>query len=274
MRSLIRIQVIDPANALPPRSNRAEYDPAIAAAFTKIGFDPRVFHAGGSLPPQEELELSSDVAYIFEGVPDPTKTEEKKHLIMLGYTSEGQAKFVICSINQNVLHIRVREDLFDKLRRSCREICTSIWRHAAREGRRFGSSGEVRFAVRGPIEVMEPGHGHPTILGHIVRHPFSIVVNTYPGESVLAFITLAISAILFWWTPNCAPWLTAVIAHLKPFPPAYIQGALERTYSAFLVTFFVTVIDLSSKYREFRRVRPILWNAGIEPNRTIPPAPG
>jgi hypothetical protein len=270
MRALIRVEIVDPKCGLPPRANRAEYDPAIISLFGVIGYDARHLANACSLPTQGELEQSKDVEYLFEGVPDRVKDEEMKHLIMLGYTSEGQAKFILCSINQTILHIRVRDDLFDKLRRACKEICRSVWDHSARQIKRsflLRKSSDKHFRIKGPIEVMEPGHGHPTIIGQLVRHPLASLFKNNPGESALALVTLAIAVVMFWKTPEFAPALTAWLAHFKTFKPEYIQGVLERIYSAFLVTFFVTLMDLIIRYRELRRGRPIVWNAGIEPTK-------
>lgn len=272
MRALIRIEIIDPNGKLPPRDDRGEYDKALISVFRTAGYDPRrLTSSAADLPTQADLERSEEVARLFEGVPDNVREEESKHLIMLGYTSEGQAKFVVCSINQRVIHIRVRDDLFDKLRRACREICTSIWRYASPRFSAFDrSTSGIHLQVNGPVEVIEPGHGHPTILGHLIRHPFRELLKTYPRESTLAVITLFVSLMLFWKTPDFAPILTGWFQHLKQFQVTYIQGALERTYSAILVAFFLTSVDLGIKFWQLRVGRPIVWNAGIEPSRPQP----
>jgi hypothetical protein len=58
-----------------------------------------------------------------------------------------------------------------------------------------------------------------------------------------------------------------VLEPIKKFDPLYIQGMLERVYSALLVTGFISTLDLAVAYRELRRNRPILWNAGIEASK-------
>ena len=49
------------------------------------------------------------------------------------------------------------------------------------------------------------------------------------------------------------------------FPSGYVQGGLERTYSAFTVTFFITVLTLLFQYNALRRDRPIRWNSAVRP---------
>lgn len=273
MRALIRAEIRGCPDSFPDRGDRREYDAAVIQLVKDIGYDARHLHIClDHLPTQQEMEASEDVAKLFEGVPDPVKTQELKHLVMLGYTSEGQAKFVVCSINQNVLHIRVRDDLFDKLKRACKEICMCAWRHALKRSRLFRlirrkTNWHLYLFIRGPIEVMEPNHSHATILGHLVRKPLNTLIRHHPGESFLVASALILSLLLFWYTPDWAPSLTQLLIPLKKFEPQYVQGLLERVYSALLVTFFITALDLAVKYRELYRNRPILWNAGIEPTK-------
>jgi hypothetical protein len=269
MRALIRVTVQDRGATLPKREDRQEYDSAITDLFRAIGFDPRSLAGSKTLPSQMELETSEEVKALFEGLQGTIAEEEKKHLIMLGYTSAGQAKFVVCSINQNVLHIRVRDDLFEKLRLACGEICARIWAHSTRWRPRFNkrNAGQRRaLQLAEVIEVMEPTHKTATILGHLIRWPWVATIRYHRGESLLALVALVTSGTLFWYTPELAEPLTRFLARLKTFQPSYVQGALERTYSALLVTFAITAIELLIKYIELRRGRPIMWNAGIEPS--------
>jgi hypothetical protein len=136
MRALIRIEIVDPKCGLPPRANRSEYA-------TERLCDARHLVNCPSLPTQPELDESEEVKYLFEDAPDLVKRKEMEHLIMLGYTSEGQAKFVLCSINQTILHIRVRDDLFDNLRRAC------FYRPQARQ------LPSVSFAARTRLQLWE-----------------------------------------------------------------------------------------------------------------------
>jgi len=268
MRALIRVTVTDRGATLPKRENRADYDSAITDLFRAIGFDPRSLAGSTTLPSQKDLESSEEVKTLFEGLQGTIADEEKKHLIMLGYTSAGQAKFVVCAINQNVLHIRVRDDLFEKLRLACGEICGKIWTHSRWRPhlKKRGTEQRRALALAEVIEVMEPTHKTATILGHLIRRPLVATIKYHRGESLLALVTLATSAALFWYTPELAEPLTRFLDRLKTFQVPYIQGALERTYSALLVTFAITAIELLIKYIELRRVRPIMWNAGIEPS--------
>lgn len=71
----------------------------------------------------------------------------------------------------------------------------------------------------------------------------------------------------FWFSPDWATPMTEFFKPFKEFKTEYIQGVLERVFSALIVTCFVTGHDLFMKYREINRNRPIVWNAGIEPNK-------
>lgn len=271
MRALIRAEIKGFCNKLPSRNDRTKYDHVLVELFKNIGYDAREW--AGHLPTQDELEESADVNRLFESVPETIKNEELKHLVLLGYTSEGQAKFVVCSINQNILHIRVRDDLFDKLKRACKEICMGAWRHAAVSSflmrrHRKEPNWDLFLSIRGPIEVMEPNHSHPTILGHLTRKPMRTLFKHQAGESILAVLAFSLSILLFLFTPDWAPIVTQILLPIKTFDQQYIQGLLERIYSALIVTFFITTLDLAVKYRDLYRNRPILWNAGIQPGKT------
>ena len=271
MRALIRVTINDPDGTLPSRESREEYNKAIIRLFSAIGFSPRSVTSSTSTPNQCDLEQSKDVQELFESLQGTIYEEEKKHLIMLGYTSAGQAKFVVCSINPDVLHIRARDDLFEKLRLACREICTKIWTHS---DRMRGSRLRFRRKEGGPyltlddtIEVMEPGNKTVTILGHLIRRPLAAIPKSYHGKSILAASMFLLATSLFLFSPDLARPVQRILSTVKSFDVLYIQGALERTYSAFLVTFAITMLELYMKYIELRRLRPIVWNAGIEPTR-------
>jgi len=271
MRALIRVTIVDPSGSLSSREDRENHDKEIIALFKAVGYDPRSLGTNRGLPTESELEESPEVRSLFENLEGTILEEERKHLLMLGYTNAGQARFVVCSTNPKVLHIRVRDDLFEKLRVACAEICVKIWKHSAQQRlRNFISRKPQRrryLQLHDVIEVMEPAHKTATILGNIIRRPLRAVFKYHQKETLLAVFTLVTSVLLFWYAPDLAPPLTKTLATLKSFKVEYIQGALERTYSALLVTFAVTGVQLLLRYFEFRKSRPIMWNAGIEPTR-------
>src|SRR5438128_2673633 len=58
---------------------------------------------------QNRLAASEVVAHVFEDFPPRIAHKEKAHLIMAGYTSDGQMDFVVCAVNERALHIRARQ---------------------------------------------------------------------------------------------------------------------------------------------------------------------
>lgn len=273
MRALIRVKITARHNALPPREHREAYDKAIIALFRDIGYDPRTVEGSGAIPTQDELANSKEVKHLFENLLDTDEKivgEEMKHLVMLGYTSAGQAMFVVCSINQDVLHIRVRDDLFEKLRQACSELCGEAWTHEHKywvSGLLLQKSPAAALRLNDTIEVMEPHHKTATIRGHLVRSAIGATWKYYAAERNLALVTLGIALMLFWNTPQLAPPLTDFLARFKTFDNAYVQSAIERISSAFLITAAVTMLELTIKFFDLRRAKPIMWNAGIEPSR-------
>jgi hypothetical protein len=136
-----------------PKSNRQDYDEAVIKLFTEIGYTPRapddlgtalvqpnelaITHTKESESAeapvqhinqqslgavfdwranQERLTNSEVVHHVFEGVPKRIAQKEKAHLIMAGYTSDGQVDFVVCAVNERELHIRARQHFLYLLR--------------------------------------------------------------------------------------------------------------------------------------------------------------
>ncbi len=91
MRGLIRVTIVDPGGGLPPRYDREKYDKEVIELFRAVGYDPRSPGEKNNLPTQIELQESAEVRNLFENLGGTILEEERKHLVMLGYTNAGQA---------------------------------------------------------------------------------------------------------------------------------------------------------------------------------------
>lgn len=246
--------------AFPDRlEDKDEYDRAVINIFKSMGYDPRSFYdaEGKNLP--IKLVETRDVELLFEGVPKDIANEEIKHLVMVGYTSEGQAHFVVCSINRHDLHLRIRDDLFEKLRRACAEICDRSWRAHAK------NPNDPHLDINNTIEIIEHGHSHATIRGDIVQKPLKTVIYENVAETLIIFITFIFSVLLFLFAPKIAENIYDAMKPTELFTKQYVQGFIERVDSALLVTFAIALINISLKYIQLRKTKPIKWNARIEP---------
>ena len=186
-------------------------------------------------------------------------------MIMLGYTSEGQSTFLVCAINPSELHIRFRQGLFERLRRSCVEITRKLRHH---HGAKLTLKRELRRRARTRriIEVMETKRDIPTIRGEIITSAFRELARRHWPEMIIALLTFAISAVLFFLTPRIAAPTHTWLRQLGfGFTLPYVSGAFERIYSAFLVTFFITSLTLFVNLIVIYRSKPIKWNSEIEP---------
>jgi hypothetical protein len=240
-------------------------------------FNPTPVNAATSsaINPTDTYEVCpnwKEVTDIFEDVPKDLRLQEMQHMIMLGYSSEGQGNFVVCAINPSELHIRFRQDLFERLRGSSEGICQKIQSHRRRRAfikrvwralRRIHQSGDSSYLKLKPdIDVLEPHRDNATIVGHIVQSATRELIKTYYGEIATAVVTFVIALYLFFAAPSLAPKAQAWL--FRSYDIGYVQGAIERIYSAFLVTAFVTGLDLGMKWFEFKKDRPIRWNSGID----------
>lgn len=244
-------------------TNVIEYDKEVVQLFTDLGFGP--VKVG-----QETLLQDKAVQEIIVDIPDHVREQETSHLVMLGYISEGQAYFIVSSINPTVLHIRVRGRLFGRLARACAELNRNVNTLVKRRSQRFknvvgdrtvGKAGAM-LKLRSEIEVMEPGKEQHTILGHIIDSAAQEVLRQSTNEKWLVLFTFIAAVGLFVLTPSIAPPISRALNALgMHFEVSYIQGALERTYSAFLVTLTVTLVGLGIRIFDVRRQKPIRWTA-------------
>ena len=114
---------------------------------------------------------------------------------------------------------------------------------------------------------MEPKSFFPTIKGEIIQNPFREVLTKEYAEAIIMAVSFVLAGVLFFTTPSMAPRLKRFLESLGFFfETSYIQGAVERVFSAFVVTFFISFIGLIIKYFALRRRRPIDWST-IEESR-------
>lgn len=241
------------------------YAEAVVKLFKQIGYS--------KIKVDTDVLQDEKIKNIIVDMPDEVTEEETRRLIMLAYTSRGQSYFIVSGINPTRLHIRIKGGLFGETKKACQEI----YRNALREEKRARS--RIRrqlfrnrqedtpyITLEEKIDVFEPAKRSPTIEGHIIR---SATVETFRErtyEFLLMILTLGFSVILFFFTPTIvAPWLLGITNSLTSrfaliFTQAYIQGALERVFSATLVTSMVTAIGILFRILQLRRLKPIKWD--------------
>jgi hypothetical protein len=266
MRALIRADLKPADHFLLLWNDRKEYDDAVIRIFLKMGYAP-------AKTGQKELEDDAFVKEIIQDMPPDIKEQETQHLIMLGYTGEGQSHFVVTGVNPTEIHIRIKGRLFGRLRRACANIfqnsrkIRSQWR-ISRFGQKLAEKDVLPYLeVRHSIEVMEPMRDHPTILGEIIDSPLRETIRQNTNEIYLALFTFVGSVTLFFLSPVLAPLIQNFFVQTfqtNIYDVDYIRGALERTYSAFLVSFAIAALGLSIRYFDLRHQQPIKWDPDIE----------
>jgi hypothetical protein len=112
---------------------------------------------------------------------------------------------------------------------------------------------------------MEPHRDHPTIQGEIIYSALSEVLQRNSNQRIMMIIAMIISGTLFIYSPQLAPIIQPLFTWINPLMTVgYIQGALERTYSAFLVTFIVTFFTFAIQVFQLRKQKPIIWELDLE----------
>jgi len=274
MRALIRADLHPSLNFQQLWSDRNAYNEQVVRLFLEMGY--AAVKTG-----QVDLEKDATVEELIKDIPPDIKEQETGHLIMLGYTSEGQSHFLVTGVNPTEVHIRVKGRLYGRLRRACVDIYKNAERLKKRRQKRKSllllkndSKGILitpYLILRKTIEVMEPLRDHPTIRGEIIESALSEVVKDNRNEVVLIIFTLVGSVFLFFATPYLAPVLQTFLVkflNVVGYSKDYIQGALERTYSAFLVSFAVTLLTVLTKAFEISRFKPIRWDTDTDKIQT------
>jgi len=124
---------------------------------------------------------------------------------------------------------------------------------------------------------MEPKETSPTIVGTVIESVWTELYETNRKEVLLATSFFFIAFILLIFTPTIAP---AIQPHGRLFENAlktfinpkivpvysvdYVQGALERTYSALFVSSVVSFAGLTTRLFDIVRTQPIKWVMDIE----------
>jgi hypothetical protein len=268
MRALIRAKLNPPEHFNSLWHNRVEFDKAVADLFQDMEFGPEITG-------QEAIINDSIAQKIIQDIPEDIKEQETKHLILLGYSGLGQAHFIVSGVNPTEIHIRIKGGLFGRIERSCRDITDkSLKLKKSRQKSPpffLSKNSEGTYLTLSPvIDVLEPTRDTPTITGEVIEAPMSEVIRKSRNEVALIIFTFLGALFLFFLTPTLAPgvqkFLSGLVspAYAQGYTLIYVQGALERTYSAFLVTFSVSVIGLLTKIFELWRLKPVKWIMDIE----------
>lgn len=278
MRALIRadLQPSDHFSFL--WREREEYDSQVIQMFLDMGYAP--VKTG-----QDALLNDPFVNEILEDMPPDIKEQETEHLILLGYVGEGQSHFIVTGVNPTELHIRIKGRLFGRLRRACADLIKNA--RKLRDKRQFRLlGGRILLAkfkafekdnissapyieIRRTVEVMEPKRDHPTMLGEIIDSAIVEGLRQSKYDSVIILFTLFGSIGLFFGSPILAPVLHDFLNWLRitGYDAKYIQEALERTYSAFLVSFFISGLGVLTRIFNLRQSKPIIWDTDLESKR-------
>lgn len=164
---------------------------------------------------------------------------------------------------------RVRDDHFEKLKRACRELYQKSRKGSLKQMWNFG----YRLKISKLIEVMEPNHGHPTIVGIIIERPLLVILRQELAEAVIGLAAISVVLVLLFFANPLAGFLVDALKRIDILPAGYgivaMNGALDRLDTAFMVTAFVAFMQLIMKWIKLRKNRPILWNEGIESKKIV-----
>src|SRR5262245_32223361 len=218
-----------------------------------------------------EVLTRPETGRIIDHIPDDIKDEELHHPILLGYISDGQVHFLVCAVNQRELHIRLQAPLFLRLRRACVEL---VRKNRSLSFRRrligwvpFVQPKRPYITLTPTIQVLEPGRDEPTIEGTIVNKAFVAAVRRSSDSTIISVLFGSLALTLFFFAREVATVISGRLS--SKYSVDYVEGAIERMFSALLVTSLVAGLGVLIRYLELRRTRPIEWDVltGSRPSR-------
>lgn len=213
------------------------------------------------------------IEYIFRDVPEGA-LHERDSVVMVGYASYGQLGFVVSRINHAELHIRVRGDTFIRIKNTCADIQSKAELLTPKYPRLLNSrlqkydakSKKPHIILNRQIEVLEPHQHTPTINGRIISSAIKEAITDDRIDELVALSTGIAALVLFLVTPYMADHVADVInafterIYSRSYTDAYISNAMERLFSALLVTSMVTFISFAARVFSLRRFKPIKWS--------------
>lgn len=250
------------------------------------------------LPSGQNVSVSPDcfldanvrqiVKDLIRETPRALRRFEYRRVIMLAY-GRDQAYFLVSAVNIDELHIRIKGGLFGSTERTCKDLIRKV-SHDRKQvhptllrtlflalGRHRNQLGSGYLTLTHNIEVIEPGERNATIFGEIIESPLRDLIKKNRSEYRLALLFFFSSFLLLIFTPTLAIWLEPLAVWVQSileyffnpdvipeYTSLYIQGTLERLYSALFVTSIVTAANLIYKFLDIRRTRPINWRLDID----------
>lgn len=234
-----------------------------------------------------QLKLSPEhvqsIKEIIREIPESIRKTECRRVVCFGYSSDGQSHFLVFAMNINDLHIRIRGGLFGKTEQACKDLIQKAAQHRkginspARNIKAmltgsYKNANNVFMTINPSVDVMEPGQSMPTIKGEIVESVWKEIYKSNRREVLLSIIFFSVAFLLLVFSPTMAIAFnpTALFfenvlkSFLNPnivpnYTVDYIQGALERTYSALFVSSVVSIAGLATKVFDIVKTMPIKW---------------
>ena len=234
-----------------------------------------------------------DACAVTVDLPDQLRERELDAWILTGYEDEGQVSFMVTLYNSTSIYIRIKANLFRKMKHTCKLLMNEInnYSYITLFGRSdhnllsimkhkftvfakrtkyiiYKSPREnldyIRLSEETPIEVMEPKKEQPTIRGYFVRITPSYLWGKYKTEIKL----LAVLLVLIWATMGKNDIIEQIINYANTIDdPKSLHSSIERINTGFIVTFCVSFANLFIKVRSDKNKAPIDWISDNIPMR-------
>ena len=199
-------------------------------------------------------------------LPEEIREKEMAAWVCTGYEDNGQVSFMVTHHNDTSVYIRLKANLFRKMKSACLTFLAkfsrkSRWWWTKKLYSYFGrvESGEngsyIKICDDVPIEVMEPKKDQPTIRGYVVQINPRYLWNEY-AQDILLIAVLFVLVVVSW--VDCGSF--ADPSSSLVFDPSGSEcGRVERINTGLFVSFCVALVNFISKVMLDKRSEPVRW---------------
>jgi len=204
-----------------------------------------------------------DARTLTNDIPDHIHEKELDSWVLTGYEDKGQVSFIVTLHNSNNVYIRIKANLFRKMKQTCEIFLRKLVEYevTVKYGKQKKSflysiilklkklyiftknslftgwniEPYIRLSKTTPIEVMEPMKEQPTIRGYVISPIFRYILNEHAAD---IFLILIIS--------------TSIIL-------LYFYLKIMNIITGLTVTLFITIVNLIIKISIDIKSFPIKW---------------
>jgi len=203
---------------------------------------------------QEHPEIVTMRNEILKTVSNGDHTLAKETCLFTIYHEESRSWGIISRPNRQVITIRIKNPVAERLKRAAEKMVNDCQSLASRKRR----DPDMRFQFRSRVEVFEQGNGDHAYFGEILpASRFRLAIQQRRTEFYFGLIASVVAILLLFCT--LPPIIHLLFGHMAPEWQAWYKGVLERQASSAIVTATVSWLNVFLHWLDLRRKSGIRW---------------